>query len=335
MQKLRPTVKRDLSLFSIEAWQKGYTKYLKKNLDFWYDIIFYYDGHKVNFYHKLDDFNYFKTVVTEKLLADDKLFKILNQKFQNNIKSLKDITNKLDLKNLELISELIGEVMSFYIFIVSDDFVNRKTEAWKSREMSEGILYLLDEKIELLIQNLLVDNNQSKALAHFLNLAEITRLVNWESNTLDFNSISSRMKSYILFKDKVYIDLDFFEFCSQNEFANPEIEIEKDGVTIIKGDVACSGLVTGPVKIIIKKEDLIKIELGDIMVSIMTNASFTPYLSNVAAIITDEGGITCHAAIISRELKIPCITGTKIATKVLKDGDIIEVDAEKGLVRKL
>ena len=53
------------------------------------------------------------------------------------------------------------------------------------------------------------------------------------------------------------------------------------------------------------------------------------------AIITDEGGLTCHAAIISRELGIPCIIGTKIATKVLKDGDMVEVDANKGIVKKI
>ena len=52
-----------------------------------------------------------------------------------------------------------------------------------------------------------------------------------------------------------------------------------------------------------------------------------------AAIVSDEGGITSHAAIVSRELKIPCVIGTKIATKVFKDGDLVEVDANKGIVR--
>ncbi len=60
-----------------------------------------------------------------------------------------------------------------------------------------------------------------------------------------------------------------------------------------------------------------------------------PAVSKVIAIITDEGGILCHAAIVSRELKIPCIIGTKIATKVLKDGDLVKVNADKGIVRIL
>ena len=59
------------------------------------------------------------------------------------------------------------------------------------------------------------------------------------------------------------------------------------------------------------------------------------FTEKAGAIVTDEGGLTSHAAIVSRELKIPCIVGTKIATKILKDGDIVEVDAKKGIVRKI
>lgn len=58
-------------------------------------------------------------------------------------------------------------------------------------------------------------------------------------------------------------------------------------------------------------------------------------MRKAGAIVTDEGGITCHAAIVSRELGKPCVIGTKIATKVLKDGDEVEVDAEQGIVRIL
>jgi pyruvate,water dikinase len=79
--------------------------------------------------------------------------------------------------------------------------------------------------------------------------------------------------------------------------------------------------------------DLSKMEGGDILVSPMTTPEFVPAMRRASAIVTDEGGITCHAVIVSRELGIPCIIGTKIATRVLKDGDEVEVDAEKGVVR--
>ena len=74
---------------------------------------------------------------------------------------------------------------------------------------------------------------------------------------------------------------------------------------------------------------------GEIIVSSMTRPEMVVAMKKAAAIITDEGGITSHAAIVSRELGIPCILGTKIATKVFKNGDIAEVDANNGIVRKL
>ena len=67
----------------------------------------------------------------------------------------------------------------------------------------------------------------------------------------------------------------------------------------------------------------------------MTRPEYVPLMKKATAIITDEGGITSHASIVSRELKIPCIVGTKIATKILKDGDLIEINADIGIVRKL
>ena len=99
------------------------------------------------------------------------------------------------------------------------------------------------------------------------------------------------------------------------------------------GRVACPGKATGKVRIILLKKDVGLIEEGEILVSTMTTPDFVPAVKKCAAIITDEGGITCHAAIVSRELGKPCIIGTKIATKVLKEGDVVEVDAEKGIVR--
>ena len=78
-----------------------------------------------------------------------------------------------------------------------------------------------------------------------------------------------------------------------------------------------------------------KMRPGDILVSHMTYPDIVVSMKKAGAIITDMGGITCHAAIVSRELGIPCVIGTKIATKVFKDGDEVEVDATKGVVRKL
>jgi pyruvate,water dikinase len=78
-----------------------------------------------------------------------------------------------------------------------------------------------------------------------------------------------------------------------------------------------------------------KISEGDILVSVSTSPQLLPAMKKASAFITDMGGITSHAAIVSRELKKPCVVGTKIATQVLRDGDIVEVDANKGVINIL
>ncbi len=103
----------------------------------------------------------------------------------------------------------------------------------------------------------------------------------------------------------------------------------------IKGQTGCVGKATGIVKLIFRPKDMAKMKKGDILVSIATDPDIVPAMKKAAAIITEQGGVTSHAAIVSREMNIPCVIGTKIATKVLKDGDLVEVDANKGIVRIL
>ena len=97
------------------------------------------------------------------------------------------------------------------------------------------------------------------------------------------------------------------------------------------------GVVRGSAKIVLNNHDLRKIVRGDILVVPMTTTTPDCILAmkKAAAFVTDEGGITCHAAIVARELKKPCIIGTKIATKVLKDGDLVEVNGNEGKVKIL
>jgi len=104
---------------------------------------------------------------------------------------------------------------------------------------------------------------------------------------------------------------------------------------VITGTVASRGKVHGRVKIVGNIKELNKVEKGDILVAKMTTPDYMIAINKAAAIVTDEGGVTCHAAIVSREFNIPCITGTRIATKTLSDNDLVEVDAFEGKVRIL
>ena len=102
---------------------------------------------------------------------------------------------------------------------------------------------------------------------------------------------------------------------------------------VIKGQIANKGKVTGTVRIVLDPHDDKGFQQGDVLVTSMTRPEFVPIMKKAGAVVTDEGGITCHAAIVSRELNIPCVIGTKNATRLLKDGDMVEVDANNGIVR--
>jgi pyruvate,water dikinase len=114
--------------------------------------------------------------------------------------------------------------------------------------------------------------------------------------------------------------------------AKKEEEIEIKGEPILKGLGVSPGIATGTVKIVHGLEDITKIESGDILVTTMTSPDLVPTMSKCSAIITESGGSTCHAAIVSREMGIPCIVGTQIATSTLQDGQLVTVDAYHSLV---
>jgi phosphohistidine swiveling domain-containing protein len=103
----------------------------------------------------------------------------------------------------------------------------------------------------------------------------------------------------------------------------------------ISGVTANMGHSVGEVKVINNSDEIGKINSGDVLISVATSPSIITAMKKASAIVTDEGGLTCHAAIVSRELNVPCIVGTKVATKVLKDGDLVEVDANHGMVKIL
>ncbi len=106
-------------------------------------------------------------------------------------------------------------------------------------------------------------------------------------------------------------------------------------VTVLRGSTAVPGKVKGRIKLVILPKDMPKMNQGDILVAHATNPDVVPAMKKAAAIIADVGGLTCHAAIVSREMGTPCIVGTKYATKLLKDNDLVEVDATNGVIRIL
>lgn len=157
------------------------------------------------------------------------------------------------------------------------------------------------------------------------------------ADKVDIAKIKTRAEKYAL----VNIGKDLSVFCD-----NEAVKLEKlvntesgviEKVSVVHGSVGNHGFATGKVVIINSINDIPKVKTGDILVSIMTRTNILPAMKKAAAFVTDEGGITCHAAIVARELNKPCVIGTKKATKVFKDGDMVMVEANDitGTVSKI
>ena len=111
-----------------------------------------------------------------------------------------------------------------------------------------------------------------------------------------------------------------------------EVKPEIEAPVLLSGAPASPGMASGPVKIVSDPSQIDKVKDGDILVAEMTTPDFVPAMKRAKAIVTDRGGRTAHAAIVSRELGIPCIVGTRQATTTLTDGQIISVDGSRGKV---
>lgn len=114
------------------------------------------------------------------------------------------------------------------------------------------------------------------------------------------------------------------------------IQAESGGeISELHGQCGCRGQARGRARIINVIKDMAKMAAGDILVSISTQPDLLPAMKKAAAFVTDQGGVTSHAAIVAREMNTPCVIATKVATQVIKDGDELEVDADKGIVKIL
>ncbi len=218
----------------------------------------------------------------------------------------------------------------------------RNSVAFKEEAMGENLFYFISYLIKN--KNLRID---PLLLMKSLTINEVRA---WLSGKLTdkeaLKKISSRKNHGFVFlnlkNDKREIIDDLAEIKEmQKYFLKLDKETNKPNIANkIFGQAAYDPkkLIRGKAIIIKDKSELItKNHLidGKILVAIQTTPHFIPYMKKAKAIITDEGGITCHAAIVSRELKIPCIIGTKNATSILKDGDLVEVDVSQGAVKIL
>ncbi len=139
----------------------------------------------------------------------------------------------------------------------------------------------------------------------------------------------------ILLRDDTYSTCEGKDAVEQLIADEQLTEYDPVAVDEVRGEPAFAGKVQGKARIVLSQADANALREGEILVTGNTTPELIGAMHRAAAFVTDEGGILCHAAIVAREMQKPCIIGTELATRAFKDGEMIEVDAEKGIVRKL
>lgn len=252
-------------------------------------------------------------ILEEKLLANENLEEIAEEfVWIRNRNGFSDFFTVAELKDLKT-------------------KITKEKHEHRSREIPEEMKSLVQEVQELVYYRTL----RSDVLFELISLARPILKNTAKHFGIDFVDLGNySLSSLVSDSPKKYSDK--FSFAETKSgfsfFIEPIVSIKNTESTIISGNIAFKGKVVGIVKIVKTPNDVDKVKEGDILVSQMTFPAFIVAMRRAVAFVTDEGGITCHAAIVAREMKKPCIIGTKIATKVLKDGDLVEVDAERGIV---
>ena len=229
------------------------------------------------------------------------------------LKNEKDNSSKLDIE-FSKVEEKWIKLMKEFVY-----FRNYRTE-----KMCEAFFFLeklwnrIGKKYKL----------SSNELAHY-RISEVISLFR-KGIRVSKNDINARKESHGFLVHDGKIDLLIDEEV-RRRIEEYERDVSFDDE--IKGSVACKGISRGIARIILMAKKQFRLKKGEILVTSMTTPDYLPAMERALAFVTDEGGITCHAAIVSRELGKPCVIGTKNATKIIKDGDLVEVDANNGTVK--
>lgn len=306
---------KDITIQDLKVRYPAFYKDLQKHTEIYCWVYYVYAGPAFTQNNFLD---FIKENIKKGINPSDKLNQIKNKK-ENNKKLIENYIKKIKPNEFEeFILHLAGKVVWAK--------PRRKDYQSKSYYHSEKLLNEIGRRVYLTLDQ--VRSCPPEMLKESL----------LKGNELDVNYISSLKKFHICLFNEGKVEIlegkNALEFYEKNVKKHEELAVNVD-IKQLQGSVACAGLAKGQVKIINTPQEMSKMNEGDVLVSIATTPSIVPVMKKACAIITDEGGLTCHAAIVSRELGTPCVVGLKIATRAFKDGDYVEVDANTGIVRKI
>lgn len=358
MQKIEKVISRDIPLINIQAWHEGYTYGMEDWLGWGYsDTLFYLkDGFAEILRPPHEHLVIFKEKVIEQLTKNpnwlkekDKEYSIWINEINEFYEKVSDISNKTGQEIVSLYDEYyrhVRHLIAPYITMVwlpqwaendvkvAKTFPDQIALAMESRKKTEKLFTQGDVFINDILKIISDKSAINIDLLDYLSKEEFGDFFIYNT-PIDTNKLQERT-SGLLFSKKGVMQVS----PSDKKQVFAEIGYEFDNTDYsklkeVKGNCAYKGKISGKVQLIMNKSNISNMVSGNILVTSMTTPEFLPAMNLASAFVTDEGGITCHAAIVARELKKPCVIGTKIATKVFKDGDLIEVDAENGIIKKI
>ncbi len=254
---------------------------------------------------------------------------------------LKDIKNELKKHSLEEIEkELKNLKSSGKVHLKKYKDLKLSSEDKRDLYFASKVIYWIDQRKKGMLEHLHYLWNFFEAICRkfdidyeYLNMCTVVEIENFirTGKRIEEKEIRSRRKGVFLDFERKKKPVVFFGKDAK-EILKAATEIKNRD---LKGMVASKGMeqkIIGRAKVVMNtKKDFFK--NGEILVTSMTRPEWVPLMRIAKAIITDEGGIACHAAIVSREMGKPCIIGTKTATQLIKDGDLVELDVNKGTVK--
>lgn len=356
--ELEKTITRDWPLFIVEMLHAGFTSEFKKQFNFSYSEVLFdcYTDHLDIYRAPSEHIEKMRSFILANLKRDAKFISKCSARLKKFYKAFISIIVKIDKKDLNSLSskKLAGYILKFIeahrvlepTFVVNfwfpiqmeNHILRNKWQAEikvaaQTRAETEKVGPEGDKIATKLAQEASRRMLGDKQYGKFITINEaIDFLINGKPVVLDILKKRSRGFVYGALGVKL-ISLE--KYARLSGVLIKKASLDKTSQNLIKGQVAFLGLTRGRARIILSKADIHKVKSGEVLITAMTTPEYLSAMKKAIAFVTDEGGVTCHAAIVARELKKPCIIGTKIATQVFKDGDSVEVDAEKGIVRKI
>lgn len=329
---------RSMPIMTAQYWYRGERYGLGKiinDVDYYNPLFVYKKNKGVDIYYESDNGNE-DNVLVSCFKNNPKKFEILAKKYKRECNKMLSFIIKAKPKDF---SKIFNLHVSFWpklcLMISLGDLLKQKRlriiaqHAYKLRKQTEKVEYLSGNNLLALANQILPDLSE---FIYFLTFEEIR-----SGNIPSRKELLKRKEGYIYFEDKIYTDLALKDFKKKKRISFKKERmneiIKKD--IILSGDTAMKGRAKGKVRVIFEEYQLSRVKDGDILVTAMTTPDYIFAMKKAAAFVTNEGGITCHAAIVAREMKKPCIIGTKNATKILRNGDFVEVNANKGVVKIL